>query len=71
MKNTDRPYKVWGYPFVPAVFLLFTSFFLCSTVYTDGVNYMNGTAPIINSLFGLLIASAGIPVYFLSKKKLG
>jgi APA family basic amino acid/polyamine antiporter len=71
MKNTDRPYKVWGYPFVPAVFLLFTSFFLCSTVYTDVVNYMNGTAPIINSLFGLLIASAGIPVYFLSKKKLG
>lgn len=68
MKNTERPYKVWGYPFVPAIFLLFTTFFLVSTVYTDVMNYRNGTAPIINSLFGLLIASIGVPVYFLSKK---
>jgi basic amino acid/polyamine antiporter, APA family len=71
MKDAERPYKVWGYPIVPAVFILFTAFFLVSTVYTDVVNYRNSTAPIINSLFGLLIASVGIPVYFLSKKKVG
>jgi hypothetical protein len=35
------------------------------------VNYRNGSAPVINSLLGLLIASVGIPVYFLSKKKVG
>ncbi len=68
LKNINRPYKVWGYPFIPAAFLLFTSFFLCSTVYTDIMNYRNGTAPIIHSLFGLLITMVGIPVYFLSKK---
>ncbi|WP_407523631.1 hypothetical protein PDL71_17545 [Lacibacter sp. MH-610] len=32
-------------------------------------NYVleSGTTPIINSLFGLLIAAVGIPVYILSK----
>jgi APA family basic amino acid/polyamine antiporter len=69
MKSTERPYKVWGYPFVPFVFLLFTFFFLTSTVYTDIMNYRSGAAPIINSLFGLLIAAIGIPVYLLSKQK--
>ncbi len=69
MKEVERPYKVWGYPFVPAVFVLFTAFFLVSTVYTDVKNYQSGAAPIINSLFGLLIASAGIPVYLLSRRK--
>ncbi|HEX4958993.1 MAG TPA: amino acid permease [Lacibacter sp.] len=67
MKHTERPYKVWGYPLVPVVFVLFTFFFLVSTVYTDIMNYRSGTTPIINSLFGLLIAAVGIPVYILSK----
>lgn len=67
MKHTERPYKVWGYPLVPVVFVLFTFFFLVSTVYTDVMNYRSGNTPIINSLFGLLIAAVGIPVYVLSK----
>ncbi|MFT3846448.1 MAG: amino acid permease [Lacibacter sp.] len=67
MKNADRPYKVWGYPLVPALFVLFTTFFLVSTVYTDIKNYQNGSVTVINSLFGLLITAAGIPVYLLSK----
>ena len=67
MKHRERPYKVWGYPLVPVVFVLFTFFFLVSTVYTDVMNYRSGTTPIINSLFGLLIAAVGIPVYVLSK----
>lgn len=69
MKHVERPYKVWGYPVVPVIFVLFTFFFLVSTVYTDVMNYRSGTTPIINSLFGLLIATIGIPVYLLSKPK--
>lgn len=69
MKTADRPYKVWGYPFVPAVFVLFTLVFLVSTVYTDVENYRHGSAPIINSLFGLLITAVGIPVYYFSRRK--
>ncbi|MBY0482411.1 MAG: amino acid permease [Chitinophagaceae bacterium] len=69
MKDTPRVYKVWGYPIVPCLFVCFVVFFLCSTLYTDISNYRNGTAPIINSLLGIFITSAGIPIYFFSKKR--
>ncbi|MFY7840780.1 MAG: APC family permease [Lacibacter sp.] len=69
MKEAERPYKVWGYPFVTALFVLFTAFFLISTVYNDVMNYINNVTPVVNSLFGLLIVAIGIPVYWLSKKK--
>lgn len=69
MRTTVRVYKVWGYPFVPLLFVAFTAFFLGSTVYTDIVNYNSGTAPVINSVLGIVITCIGIPVYIFSKKK--
>ena len=69
MPDIPRAYKVWGYPIVPAFFVAFTALFLLSTLYTDVMNYKNGTAPIINSLFGILITCVGIPVYFFGKIK--
>ncbi|MEI6087922.1 MAG: amino acid permease [Bacteroidota bacterium] len=69
MHDTPRFYKVWGYPFVPLLFVAFVAFFLCSTLYTDINNYRNGTAPIINSVLGAIITCIGIPIYYLSKKK--
>jgi basic amino acid/polyamine antiporter, APA family len=68
MKTFLRVYKVWGYPLVPLLFVSFTAFFLGSTVYTDIVNYNKGTAPVINSVLGIMITCIGIPVYLLSKK---
>jgi APA family basic amino acid/polyamine antiporter len=68
MKHVPRSYKVWGYPFVPLVFVGFTAFFLCTTLYTDINNYMTGKAPIINALLGIMITCIGIPVYFFSKR---
>jgi APA family basic amino acid/polyamine antiporter len=67
-KDMPRPYKVWGYPFVPLVFVAFTIFFLGSTLYNDIVNYHNGTAPVINALLGTMVTCIGIPIYFLSRK---
>ncbi|HQQ98858.1 MAG TPA: amino acid permease [Cyclobacteriaceae bacterium] len=64
MPLAPRPYKVWGYPVVPALFVLFTVFFLITTVYNDVSNYLNGHTPIINSLFGLLLTALGVPLYF-------
>lgn len=71
MKEMPRFYKVWGYPFVPLVFVAFTLFFLCTTLYTDVANYRNGTAHVINALLGSLITATGIPVYLLSRKRKG
>lgn len=69
MKDVERPYKVWGYPAIPLLFVLFVFVFLSTTVYSDIMNYMDGTNPVINSLLGVLIVSTGIPVYYLSRKK--
>jgi APA family basic amino acid/polyamine antiporter len=64
MPDAERPYKVWGYPFIPGLFILFTGFFLVATLYNDINNYVQGHSPIINSLFGLLLTSLGVPLYF-------
>jgi APA family basic amino acid/polyamine antiporter len=68
-KNLSRPYKVPLYPIVPAVFILFTIAYLVLTVYNDVLQFNEGKAPIINSVFGILITCAGLPVYWFSKKK--
>lgn len=64
MPDAERPYRVWGYPYVPAVFLVFTLIYLGSTLYYDITNYLAGRAPVINSVFGLLLTAAGVPFYF-------
>jgi basic amino acid/polyamine antiporter, APA family len=69
MKNTHRPYRVVGYPFVPAVFVLFTLFFLVTTLVTDVYRYVHGETPIINSLFGLLLTALGVPLYYYFRAK--
>lgn len=70
MPNTERAYKVWGYPIVPALFIAFVAFYLGSTLYTDITQYIEGKTHLINSLLGLAITCVGIPVYYLSRKKL-
>jgi APA family basic amino acid/polyamine antiporter len=69
MKDVPRVYKVWGYPIVPAVFVVFTLFFLIVTLVNDIRQFNHGEAPIINSVLGLLIALMGVPLYFISKRK--
>jgi basic amino acid/polyamine antiporter, APA family len=48
-----RPYRVFGYPFVPALFIAAAAVLLCYT--------FRGDWP--NSLYGLLVILAGIPVF--------
>src|SRR5258706_1857711 len=69
MPDAIRPYKTWGYPFVPIAFISIASFFLLITLYNDISNYLNGTSPLINSLFGLALTAIGIPLYFYFKNK--
>jgi basic amino acid/polyamine antiporter, APA family len=59
--EAPRPYRMWGYPFVPAVFVAVAAAFLC---YTFKDNWPN-------SAYGLLVILAGIPVfaYFSSRRR--
>jgi APA family basic amino acid/polyamine antiporter len=53
LPNADRPYRTWGYPLVPAVFLLVTAWLLVNTLIT---------AP-VQTLIGLGLMLLGLPVY--------
>ncbi len=64
MPDVPRPYRVWGYPFVPAIFVIFASAFVITTLYTDIMQYLSGASPIINSVFGLALVILGTPFYF-------
>jgi basic amino acid/polyamine antiporter, APA family len=68
MPDAERPYRVWGYPIVPAVFVTFTVIFLILTFTNDIMNYVAGKTVIINSLFGIFLTLLGLPLYWYFKK---
>ena len=69
MPDQPRPYRVWGYPFLPLLFILFAAFYLVSTIWNDIHNYISGETPVINSLLGLAITALGIPLYGYFKRQ--
>ncbi len=69
MPDAPRPYKVWGYPWIPAIFVVFALVYLGMTLYNDVSNYLNGNQPIIQSLLGAVIVALGIPVYIYFNRK--
>ena len=71
MPNAERPYRVWGYPVVPAIFVVFTFFFLIATLVSDIQLYNSGKTHVINSVLGLVLTAIGIPLYWYFKRKEG
>jgi basic amino acid/polyamine antiporter, APA family len=69
MPHAERPYKTWGYPVVPLIFIAFALLYFIITIYNDVSNYASGKAPVVNSILGLLLTLAGIPVYFYFRSK--
>jgi APA family basic amino acid/polyamine antiporter len=67
MPDAIRPYRVWGYPVVPAIFVVFAAVFLVMTLVNDIQLYQRGQTPLINSVFGLFLTALGIPLYFYFK----
>jgi basic amino acid/polyamine antiporter, APA family len=59
MPDAYRPYKVWGYPFVPAIFIIFCMCLFFNTIITRPREAVIG--------MGLILS--GIPVYFLLQRR--
>lgn len=57
--NLERPYKVWGYPIVPAFFLLFCAALIVITFFTKPRE----------ALLGILLIFTGVPFYWYWKRK--
>ena len=59
--DAERPYRAWGYPVVPALFLLVTAALLINTVVaTPG-----------RALAGIGLILSGLPVYAIFRRRLG
>ena len=54
----ERPYKVWGYPYVPAFFIIFSSAIMINTFFESPQQ----------SLMGIGLTLLGIPAYLFWKK---
>ncbi len=54
MPDAPRPYKVWGYPYTPIIFVIFSLLFLINTVISD----------LGNAAMGSLLILLGLPLYF-------
>jgi len=59
MPDTFRPYKVWGYPVVPAIFIAFCICLVFNTI----------IARPREAAIGITMILSGIPVYYLLQKK--
>ena len=59
MPDAPRPYKMHGYPWTPLAFVAVAFWFVGNTLVTDTRS----------SLIGLAILAAGVPVYFLWKRR--
>jgi APA family basic amino acid/polyamine antiporter len=59
MPEVHRPYKVWGYPVVPAIFILFCIGLFFNTILTRPRE----------AAIGMILIFSGIPVYFFLKRK--
>jgi len=57
MPNVERPYKVWGYPYTPIIFVIFSFLFLINSIVSDTQN----------AAMGLILILLGLPVYLYSK----
>ena len=54
MPDVHRPYKVWGYPYTPMIFVFFSFLFLVNTLISDYEN----------AAMGLLLILLGLPFYY-------
>jgi APA family basic amino acid/polyamine antiporter len=69
--DAPRPYRVPGYPYLPAIFVAFAVTFLVLTIYHDVTSYhaevAAGNSAIINCAFGSVLVLLGSPIYLFYK----
>ena len=56
--EAERPYRMWGYPFVPVISVLLAGFLIADLAYL---------APTTSGI-GYLFVLSGIPVYFIWRR---
>lgn len=60
MPDAVRPYKVWGYPVVPAIVILFSAVLFINTIYSRPRE----------AAIGMALMLTGVPMYFIFKARM-
>lgn len=60
MPDAYRPYKVWGYPIVPSIVVLFSAVLFINTIYSRPRE----------AVIGIVLMLTGIPLYLYFNSKL-
>lgn len=58
--DMERPYKAWGYPVLPIIVVIASTFILINTLIEDPRS----------SLIGLIVPLIGVPVYYIFKNRM-
>jgi len=83
MPNAERPYRAWGYPVVPLLFLLATALILGTTLLGVREDAANGAALILHGhllsglgmlarnppIAGVGLIALGLPVYWIWSRR--
>jgi basic amino acid/polyamine antiporter, APA family len=83
LPDADRPYRAWGYPVVPVLFLLATALILGTTLvgaradFADAVTrllhgeFLSGLAVLLRNppIAGIGLIALGLPVYWLWERR--
>jgi APA family basic amino acid/polyamine antiporter len=56
----ERPYRTWGYPVVPALYVLFCMALVINTIITQPRE----------AIIGISLVAAGIPLFFYFRKNM-
>lgn len=67
--EAERPFKVPGYPYVPAIFVIFATLYVVVTLITDIKAYNAGERVFLQSVMGLVLVLSGLPFYYYWKYK--
>ena len=63
-----RPYRVWGFPWMLVIVIIFNAFYLGIILYDDIIHNVRGETKVMNSVLGLSVVAMGIPLYFYFKR---
>ena len=62
MPDLPRPYRVWGYPFIPLIFII-------GVLVVISTEFLNPSERTPLAILGIIIILLGIPVYYLFVRK--
>jgi basic amino acid/polyamine antiporter, APA family len=62
--NAPRPFKAWGYPIAPGIFVLVSAAIVMNALYADLIVPIRTSAPWGPAAVGLIVIGLGIPLYY-------